>query len=381
MALSGGGDSAALLHLCLRAGVPVEAVTVDHALRAESAAEAAACAVACAALGVRHEVRVWHHGAVSGNLMDQARRARMGLIGDWARARGIGVVALGHTRDDQAETLLMGLARRAGIDGLVGMRRQWRAGDLRFVRPLLDAGRAELRTWLRAEGIGWTDDPTNADTRFERVKARRALQALVPLGITTEGLAAVAAHLGQVQAALVVQVAEAAARVLREDTGSLVIDRAAYLAVPDEVRRRLILAAVGWVSGADTPPRAASVERLDLSIATGRDATLRGCRLQGARLMREPAAVAGLVAALGQVWDARWVLEGPAAPGAVVRALGAVGLRHCPDWRDLGIPQAALAVTPALWAGDRLLSAPLAGFGNGWSARIAAPFDLFGQSH
>ena len=104
-----------------QAGLRVEAVTVDHRLRAESAAEAAGVAAACAELGVPHQVRVWDHGPVTGNLMDAARRARMALIGDWAQdARASAHVALGHTRDDQAETLLMGLARRAGIDGLCG---------------------------------------------------------------------------------------------------------------------------------------------------------------------------------------------------------------------------------------------------------------------
>ena len=149
VALSGGGDSTALLHLCLTAGFAVEAVTVDHRLRPESAAEAAAVGDWCRALGVRHEVRVWEHGAVSGNLMDAARRARMGLICDWAKARGIGVVALGHTRDDQAETVLMGLARAAGIGGLSGMRREFDQGGVRVHRPLLAAGREELREWLR----------------------------------------------------------------------------------------------------------------------------------------------------------------------------------------------------------------------------------------
>ena len=98
VALSGGGDSTALLHLCLRAGLRVEAVTVDHRLRPESADEAVSVGAMCAALGVRHEIRIWEHGVVPGNLMDQARRARIGLIADWARSRGIGVVALGQDR-------------------------------------------------------------------------------------------------------------------------------------------------------------------------------------------------------------------------------------------------------------------------------------------
>ena len=379
VALSGGGDSVALLHACLLAGVQVEAVTVDHRLRAGSTAEAMAVAADCAALGVTHQVLVWDHGPVAGNLMDQARRARMALIGGWARRRGIGVVALGHTRDDQAETLLMGLARAAGIDGLAGMRRDWVNDGVRFVRPLLDVGRAELRAFLRDRGVGWIDDPTNDDERFSRVKARRALAALGPLGISGEGLAAVAGHLAQAREALDHQVREAAQGV-REAAGALVLDRAGLAALPVAVRRRLVVAGLMWVSGAVYPPRADAVARLEVAILAGRDATLWGCRLKGPILLREAKAVGGPVG-LGQVWDGRWVLDGPDAPGAEVRALGAVGLRLCPDWRGLGIKREVLAVTPALWAGDNLLSAPVAGVENGWNARIAAPFHLFGLSH
>lgn len=380
VALSGGGDSVALLHLCLRAGIKVEAVTVDHGLRAESAAEAVTVAADCGALGVRHEVRVWQHGAVSGNLMDQARRARMGLIGDWARERGIATVVLGHTRDDQAETLLMGLARQAGIDGLSGMRREWSAGGVRYVRPLLDAGRTELREWLAARGTDWIDDPTNDNDRFTRVKARQVLAALAPLGITGEGLAAVAGHLAQVRAALEVQVADVAARLVHEEAGALALD-ALLFAEPTEVRRRMIVAGLLWLSGAQYAPRADAVARLEAAMAAGRDATLWGCRWQKGRLMREAKAITGVTATLGAVWDGRWVVEGPTVAGAVVRALGADGIRACPDWRATGLPREVLLVTPALWAGETLLAAPVAGFGRDWTARIAAPFHLFGLSH
>ncbi len=129
--------------------------------------------------------------------MDAARRARIGLIRDWALSRGIGVVVLGHTREDVAETLLMGLARKAGIAGLLGMRAAWDERGLRVVRPLLQAGGRELRDWLRDRGIPWVDDPTNENDRFTRVRARKVLAALAPLGISAEGLAEVAGNLAQ----------------------------------------------------------------------------------------------------------------------------------------------------------------------------------------
>lgn len=370
VALSGGGDSAALLHLCLRAGFRVEAVTVDHRLRPDSAFEAEAVAASCQEAGVQHEIRVWEHGAVTGNLMDAARRARMGLIGDWALARGIGVVALGHTRDDVAETVLMGLGRAAGLAGLSGMRQQWEAGGVSFVRPLLDAGRTELRDWLRTQGIGWLDDPTNENDRYTRVKARKALAALKPLGITAERLAEVAGNLARVQEALAVQVA-AAGRWVKEQAGALRLDAGVWTE-PSEVQRQVAIAAVLWMGGAQYAPRAAEVDRLMAALSAGGGATLAGCRARGGWLMREPRALGGSVP-VGQLWDGRWRVEGPPAE---VRALGAEGLRQVKDWRKAGLPREVLLVTPGVWEGRRLLAAPLAGLSADWSVRLQRPFTL-----
>lgn len=374
IALSGGGDSTALLHLARRAGLRVKAVTIDHALRPESATEAAAVARDCAALGVPHAVRLWQHGPVAGNLMEAARRARTRLIADWARDEGIAHVALGHTRDDQAETVLMGLARQAGLAGLSGMRRVWAEGGVTFHRPLMDAGRDELRDWLRAEGIGWIDDPTNENKRFQRVRARAALAALAPLGITAEGLAGVAGHLAQVQAALTVQLRDAA-RHLRVEAGAVALGPGLWEA-PEEVQRQLLVAALRWLTGAEHAPRAADLARFLAALRAGRAATLAGCRFARGWLCREPRALGGPVA-VGDLWDGRWRVTGPAGE---VRALGADGLRQCPDWRAMGLPREVLAVTPAVWRGEVLLSAPFAGLANGWSARLDAPSDLFGLS-
>ena len=119
VAVSGGGDSMALLHLmhrtALGANCTLFAVTVDHALRLDSAAEARDVAGFCQTLGVHHTTLRWDHGAVSGNLMDAARQARMRLMSDWAAGMGIAHIALGHTADDQAETFLMGLGRASAV--------------------------------------------------------------------------------------------------------------------------------------------------------------------------------------------------------------------------------------------------------------------------
>lgn len=379
VAVSGGGDSMAALHLAVRAFGPamVEAVTVDHALRPEAAAEAHRVAEVCAGLGVAHQTRVWaRDGAAGGNLQDRARRARYGLIAGWARTRGLAAVLLAHTADDQAETLLMGLARGAGIDGLAGMRRGWQAGGVTWLRPFLDMPRQALRDFLTGQGLGWCEDPSNADDRFQRVKARRALAALAPLGLTAARLATVAAHLAEARQALDRAADEAAARLVRPLAGAFVLGRQGFAALPPETARRLLIGLLHQVAGQPYPPRAAETARLMAAIAAGRDATLAGCRLcvQGdeALILREARAVAGLASPAGVPWDGRWQLTAPpgpaAAPGQEVRALGTAGLRLCPGWRATGLPRAVLAVSPAIWSGGRLIAAPVAGKAGDWQA-------------
>ena len=270
----------ALLHLMHRAGHRVQAVTVNHGLRPEAAAEAASVARFCESLNIPHTTLHWSGPGPTGNLMDQARRARLSLMADWARGRGIGHIVLGHTADDQAETLLMGLARKAGLDGLSGMRAGWTQNGIAWSRPLLAHGRQALRDYLRRQGVGWVDDPTNDDDAYTRVKARRALAELGPLGITAAALAAVAEHLDSSRQALSWALASASGRIVTERAGALWIDRVGLQGLPPDLQRRLLIAAVLWISGADYAPRDAAIQRLQQAIAAGRDATLWGCRLR-----------------------------------------------------------------------------------------------------
>ena len=373
VAVSGGSDSMAALHLIAQV-VPVEAVTIDHGLRAEAAAEARFVAEACARLSVPHSVIRWQRTETAGNLMDQARRARLRLIGDWARARGLSHVVLGHTADDQAETFLMRLARAAGLEGLSGMRRNWAENGVNWTRPFLDVPRATLRDWLRGRNIGWIDDPTNDNEDYDRVKARKALRALAPLGLSAERICDVVAHLGDAETAVQDCLRRAVTTLAREDRGDVVISADAFKAeLPAELQRRLIVQALKWVGGQDYAPRADAVAGLLSGVSDGRGGTLAGCRIlvteAEIRITREWQAVAALRAPVGTPWD-RWLLNGPAAAGQEVAALGETGLPMCPQWRETGMPRASLLASPAVWQGEKLVAAPLAGLENGWKARI-----------
>jgi tRNA(Ile)-lysidine synthase len=385
VAVSGGGDSVALLHVLAgwaRDGGPeLSAVTVDHGLRAEAAAEAAGVAAMCNALGVPHDTLRWQGWDGTGNLMDAARRARIGLIADWAQERGIGAVALGHTMDDQAETFLMRLARGSGVDGLVGMSRMRFASGVQWERPLLAIGRDELRQYLLQKRVAWVDDPTNDDTAFDRIKMRQALALLAPLGITKERLAGTAGRMATAKFALQMSAYDFVKAAAREIAGGFEIDLPAFRRIPDETQLRLLAAAVRWVSASDYRPRLdASYEAL-ANVMLHRKRTLSGCILQSdathIRITREPRAVATLTGPTDQPWDKRWHLTGPHAPDLEIRALGTDGLRQAKDWRATGIPRDTLIVTPGVWRGQTLVAAPCAGFGASWTATVSPSFVAF----
>ena len=381
VAVSGGSDSLALLHLLHDwregGGPALRVATVDHGLRAGAKTEAAQVARVCAGLGIGHDILRWDGQGARGNLPDAARRARYRLLAGWARRQGIADVAIGHTADDLAETFLMRLARGAGVDGLAAMRARFDTEGVAFHRPLLTLGRGPLRQHLRARGVAWTDDPTNDDPAYDRTRARAALAALAPLGLGADTLAATAARLRVARTALGACARRAAQDIAHVDGGDLMWRRDAFADLPDEIARRLLVAGIAWMTGRDYPPRgAAMVAFLDAARA-GRRMNLQGCVLSAGRdhlrLAREYRAVAGLYAPAGAVWDGRW-RAGGGTGRATVAALGSAGLRACPDWRAGGLPHGSALASPGLWRAGTLIAAPLAGWPEGWRLELLRGF-------
>lgn len=193
-AISGGSDSTALvlaLHRWIGRHLPsirIVAVTVDHGIRTESAAEAREVARFCAGLGMEHRTLRWESASRGAGLSARAREARYRLLAGAADEIGTDLVLTGHTSDDQAETVYMRKAR-GGSAGLAGMAvATLFDGHVWIVRPLLALGRAGLRVFLENEGAGWIEDPSNDNVGYERVRARRALAGT---GLT-EGLLEIA---------------------------------------------------------------------------------------------------------------------------------------------------------------------------------------------
>jgi tRNA(Ile)-lysidine synthase len=205
IAVSGGPDSTALLHglliLAGRLGISVRGVCVDHALRTESADEARAVEEHCRGLGIQCEVVRVDVARARGShvsLQDAARTVRLMALQEAAVRLGCNKIALGHTADDQAETVLFRILRGTGIAGLGGI--PYRR-DL-FVRPLLDVRRAELLGFLGKRRITFFQDPSNANRRYARSRIRhdilpmlerenpRVIEALRALSRQAQGHAA-----------------------------------------------------------------------------------------------------------------------------------------------------------------------------------------------
>lgn len=209
--LSGGADSCALLLACAqRWPGQVQAIHIHHGLQAAADGFAAHCQALCARL----QVPLWlqhvnAQPAPGQSPEDAARQARYegfvaAALASQARV-AIKSIAIAHHADDQVETLLLALSRGAGVAGLAAMPAHWQRAGLDWYRPLLQLPGAQLRDWLRAQGEGWVEDPSNQDLRYTRNHIRAqllpALAAVFPHFRTTfarsSGHAAQAAELLQ----------------------------------------------------------------------------------------------------------------------------------------------------------------------------------------
>ncbi len=392
LAVSGGGDSIAMMHLASRHLPPgnLHVVTVDHGLRPEAAAEITTVRRQAAALNLPHHVLQWTWNK-QGNLQAAARAGRWAAIADWTQTHDITTVMLGHTEDDQVETVLMRLARGSGIDGLTAMARVDHRDGLRILRPLLDIARVDLRDWLRVEKIGWCDDPSNDDPRFDRVRARQMFKQLETLGLTRKRLIQTIDHMQAAHRSLQ-RAAQGFARAhVRQDAGDLIFAPEALRLDAEDAPRRVMSAGFMWISGNVYRPRFERMMDVVAQAGAGRKVTLGGCLLTplpggGLRMTREAAATPTVtrsvdqLEASGVMWDRRWFIEGPLTPGLTFSALGD-GLRDCPDWRAVDLPRVSLLASPAIWSGDRLMAAPVAGFSNGWTAQIVADFHEHAFAH
>jgi tRNA(Ile)-lysidine synthase len=277
VAVSGGPDSLALLLLAAAARPgSIEAATVDHGLRPESADETAMVASLCESLGVRHRTLLadWSEPPAA-NVQAEARALRYRLLNQWAIDQGLSAIATAHHADDQAETLLMRLARGAGVGGLGGSRaRRALSEQVLLIRPLLGWRKSELAQLVAEAGLTPVDDPSNRDPKYDRSRIRQWLTGTE--WADPARLAASASAIRDADEALDWALAPLVASRIKRDGDQLLIEP---FDLPRELKRRLLLAAFAELGAAS--PRGPDLVRALEALEREEIVTLSGLKLEG----------------------------------------------------------------------------------------------------
>jgi len=398
VAVSGGADSLCLTVLANRwaerRGGEITALTVDHGLRPEAGEETRRLGLWLDSLSIDHRVLPWTGPKPLTGVQAAARRARYDLMNSWCREAGVLHLLLAHTRDDQAETLLLRLGAGSGADGLAAMSAIRETPDVRLLRPFLEVPKTVLVATLGAECQAWIEDPSNRDVKFARVRVRQAMKAA---DIRTEALARTAHRFGRARAALEAAASQVLACSVRmHPAGFAHLDRARLGHAPEEVSLRALSRVIAAIGGREHGPRLVKLERLhgQMFSAAANPAgparapaspfagTLGGCRIiseggsEGGKFLicREARGLPDSMSVHpGQrlAWDGRFnirIADTKTGAQADLRlaGLGSRGwseiVRIRPDLRAGPVPGPARDSLPALFDDDGVLAVPHLGF-------------------
>lgn len=284
IAVSGGPDSLALMRFAAD-HLPhdrLHILTVDHGLRTASAGEAKFVGEQAHALGLQHTVLHWRGNKPETGVQEAARAARYGLMADWCRRNGYRHLATAHNLDDQAETVLMRLARGSGVDGLAAMAPQSVRLGITLLRPLLDISHETLVAYLEASDAPYIQDPSNQDERFERVRVRKARSARDALGLDDAALAQTARRMGRAVRALEAYAdAHVAQNVNWSAYGAAEIDRPGFFETQEETLLRAMAKVLCIVGGGQWPMQDHQLYGMLESLGGDdpKGVTLGGCRI------------------------------------------------------------------------------------------------------
>lgn len=378
-AVSGGSDSTGLLIALQRAvrdagrsDISIHAVTVDHALRAESAMEAEGVARLCERIDIPHHIRRWDGDKPKSGVSAAARLARYELIGAVAEEIGADMAVVGHTLGDQQETIAMRSARSTRADnlGLAGMadgvlydRSLW------IFRPFLNCTRQDIRDFLCEQGLSWYDDPSNDDLKYERVRMRNEASGNLIDRSTNR------AELSERAAQLIEHYA-------RSDGANIfALKREAFDA--DTATLRYALSALSCVVGGRRFAMAAdSMDKVMACATQDGPAKMTAGRVMFDRrsdylyLVREERGIETLEVPAGEtrIWDERFEITNNSPVDLVVRACGkeAQGAGVVTDF-PAGVVRRARQAMPMF---ERQEGEVLAAGNVEWR-RMIAPYDLF----
>lgn len=368
VAVSGGADSMALLHLLhdwarMRA-LTLHALTVDHRLRPESALEAEQVARWCATMGIAHYTLAWEHGPLSGGIQNKAREARYALMGAWCRAHGVRDLFTAHHADDQQETFLLRLLAQSGPEGLGGIRPLSRRDGINLHRPLLHLPKERLLAYLRAGGHEWLEDPSNDSHDYTRNRLRRFLDALPNnqkkrVSQLTESFFIFREYMDNHRHQALQET------MCWHEAGFGMMDHESWLMLPPLLQKSVLEQACQLASGNASPIRSEKLMRLRDSVQAKKKATLHGAvfiheaKRNRWLIVREKKRMEGKrkIVPYSQRWDGRFEVSSAHA-NLLIGALGT----PAKEWRQRlersNIPKAAWPTLPVIFHLEECVSIP-----------------------
>jgi len=378
VAVSGGADSLSLAVL-LHEIRPIVALIVDHGLRENSANEAQETSEKLTSLGIENDILVWHHEELpNANIQAAAREARYALMRDWCKERGINFLCTAHHIDDQAETVLLRLARGSGVYGLAGMAEKRDLGKgIELARPVLNVSKQRLVAVLYERGIAWVEDPSNSNIAFDRVKVRNLLENPPLEGLQADRLGATAERFARSRRALeFYQRRWLLDAVEFFDAGYAILDRNKFADVPEDIYLRAMNSLIQFAGGGGYAPRFEKLLRLTGVLL---DENFKGYTLSGVQftpfsaneilVCREKSALtpAEPICVEYTAWDNRFdvdatncltehpLLIGPLGDGGRI-----IINENLTDLKDAAgsVPKLVLPTLPAFFHGERLIAVP-----------------------
>ena len=269
IAVSGGSDSMALFHMLTdwkSSNKPeIIVASIDHGLRSESKLEVEFVKKACEMKKVKHFSLApsTHLSKIRGNLQDNARSARYTLLRNWAIAKNLQCILLGHTLDDQEENLLIRFFRGSGVDGLVSMEEMVARNEILWMRPLLKFRKEDLRNYLRTNNYSWVDDPSNHDNKYTRVRMRKLLKQLKSNNLITPNFVKTADHMLRAsKLSREIAISNSKTLLSFNDVGQISFKVEKFSKLFEDSRYRILAGIVSWFSGSFYKPRFSQLENV-----------------------------------------------------------------------------------------------------------------------
>ena len=324
IAVSGGSDSMALLHILTdweSASKPKLLVaSIDHGLRPESKSEVEFVKKICDEKKVEHVslAPATHLLKIKGNLQDNARLARYQLLKNWAISKNLQCIFIGHTLDDQEENLLMRFLRGSGVDGLVSMEEIVLRNEILWIRPLLNFRKEDLRNYLKNNNYSWVDDPSNCDDKYQRVRVRKLLKQLKSSKLIASNFVKIADHMSRAsKLSKEIAISNAKAILSCDDVGQITFEDKKFSELFEDTQYRILAGIISWFSGRFYKPRFSQLENMHRKIINDRN--LSGATL-GGTVFKKKNGVVSVTRELASVkenhliknekfiWDNRWLI-------------------------------------------------------------------------